>query len=217
MITPMGCIALILPLLIVLPLGLGLVFFNVITLSLENLGLSPQAAVALLIATLIGSLINIPVARHPVEYEEPRPSYSRFLYYLPPKTREQVVAINLGGAVIPVGVSIYLAPMAPVWQTIVATIVVAAVAKLLSRPVPGVGIVMPGWVPPLVSAALALLLSRENPAPVAFIAGTVGTLVGADLLNWHSFKKLGSQMVSIGGAGIFDGIFLSGIVASLLT
>lgn len=217
MIASMGCIALMLPVLIALPLVLGLVFFNVVTLSLEKLGLSPEAAVALLVATLIGSLINIPISRHRIEYEEPHPTYSGFLYYLPPKTREQVVAINVGGAIIPVGVSIYLIPMAPLWQTVVATAVVAVVAKFLARPVPGVGIVMPGWVPPLISAALALLLARENPAPVAFVAGTLGTLVGADLLNWRSFKKLGSQTVSIGGAGVFDGIFLSGIVASLLT
>ena len=75
---------------------------------------------------------------------------------------------------------------------------------------------MPGWIPPLISAGLALLLARENPAPAAYISGTIGTLIGADLLNWPNFNKLGAHLISIGGAGVFDGIFLSGIVAALI-
>ena len=76
---------------------------------------------------------------------------------------------------------------------------------------------MPVWISPLISAGLAFLLARDNPAPVAYISGVVGTLIGADLLNWPNFKKLGSHLVSIGGAGVFDGIFLSGMVAALIT
>jgi uncharacterized membrane protein len=57
---------------------------------------------------------------------------------------------------------------------------------------------------------------RNNPAPVAYISGVMGTLIGADLLNWSNFKKLGSHVLSIGGAGVFDGIFLTGIVAALI-
>jgi uncharacterized membrane protein len=76
---------------------------------------------------------------------------------------------------------------------------------------------LPGFIPPLVSAGLAILLARDNPAPVAFISGTLGTLIGADLLNWPNFKKLGAHMISIGGAGVFDGIFLAGILAVLIS
>ena len=76
---------------------------------------------------------------------------------------------------------------------------------------------MPAFIPPLVSAGLALLLAHDNPAPVAYISGTLGTLIGADLLNWPSFKRLGSHMISIGGAGVFDGVFLAGILAVVIT
>ncbi|MBC7335638.1 MAG: DUF1614 domain-containing protein, partial [Clostridia bacterium] len=69
----------------------------------------------------------------------------------------------------------------------------------------------------LLAAACALLLARENPAPVAYISGTMGTLIGADLLNYRIIRRLGAQAVSIGGAGIFDGIFLVGIVAAFLS
>ena len=69
---------------------------------------------------------------------------------------------------------------------------------------------------PLFSAALALLLSRDNPAPMAYISGVLGALIEADLLNWSNFKKLGAHVISIGGAGVFDGILLTGIVAALI-
>jgi uncharacterized membrane protein len=44
----------------------------------------------------------------------------------------------------------------------------------------------------------------------------MGTLIGADLLRVYQIKKLGSPFMSIGGAGIFDGICLAGLVSVLL-
>ena len=213
----MGCLRLLLPILIVLPIVLLLVFLNVITISFAKLGLSPESAVALLLAALIGSIVNIPLYRHHIAYEQPQPFYSRFLFYLPPRVTNQVIAINVGGAIIPVGFALYLLPRAPLVPTLIATTVVAIVTRLVARPVAGVGIIMPVWISPLISAGLAFLLARDNPAPVAYISGVVGTLIGADLLNWPNFKKLGSHLISIGGAGVFDGIFLSGMVAALIT
>lgn len=123
----------------------------------------------------------------------------------------------MGGAVIPLAFSLYLLPCAPLFPTLAATLAVTTVARRLARPVAGVGIMMPAWIPPIISGGLALLLARENPAPVAYISGVMGTLIGADLLNWPNLKKLGAHMISIGGAGVFDGVFLSGIVAVLIT
>jgi uncharacterized membrane protein len=213
----MGCFGLLLPILIVLPIILVLIFLNVITISFGKLGLSEAAAIALLLATLIGSVINIPVSRREIVYEEPQPFYQRFFFYLPPRVTQQVIAINVGGALIPTGFALYLLPRAPWLSTLIATAAVALIARLLARPVAGMGIVMPAWIPPLLSAGLAFLLARENPAPVAYIAGTMGTLIGADLLNWPSFKNFGPHLISIGGAGVFDGIFLSGVLAALLS
>ncbi len=107
-------------------------------------------------------------------------------------------------------------PKAPLWPTLIATAVVTGVAKLLARPRPGIGIGLPLFIPPLISVGLALLLAPNDSAPVAYICGTMGTLIGADLLNFRSFRKLGAQILSIGGAGVFDGIFLVGIAAVLL-
>ncbi|MFW6114894.1 MAG: DUF1614 domain-containing protein [Thermodesulfobacteriota bacterium] len=212
----MGCLGLILLLFITLPVFFVLIFLNVVTISFSKLGLSPDAAVLLLFAILIGSMINIPISRRRIAYQAPRPTYMHFFFYNPPPVTHQVITVNVGGAVVPVLFALYLLQLAPLLPTLIATGVMVIVTRWLSKPTPGVGIAMPFWIPPIFSALLALLLARSNPAPVAYISGVVGTLIGADLLNWSNFKKLGSQMLSIGGAGVFDGIFLTGIVAALI-
>jgi hypothetical protein len=68
----------------------------------------------------------------------------------------------------------------------------------------------------LVTAIVAVILSREDSAPLAYIAGSLGTLIGADLANLSKVRGLGAPVASIGGAGTFDGIFLTGILAVLL-
>jgi uncharacterized membrane protein len=68
----------------------------------------------------------------------------------------------------------------------------------------------------LTAAAIALLLSRKAAAALAYISGTLGTLIGADLLNLGKIHGLGAPVASIGGAGTFDGIFLTSIAAVLL-
>ena len=73
------------------------------------------------------------------------------------------------------------------------------------------------WPDAAVTAAIvALLLRREQAAPLAYIGGSLGTLLGADLLNLGNIQGLGAPVASIGGAGTFDGIFLTGILAVLI-
>jgi len=91
-----------------------------------------------------------------------------------------------------------------------------AVCYLIARPVPGVGILMPGVMSPIVAAGLALLLAPEMAAPVAFVSGVMGPLIGADLMHLKHIETSDIGVVSIGGAGTFDGIILSGIVAAYL-
>jgi uncharacterized membrane protein len=216
----MGCRALFIFLLIILPVLLLLLFLDIATISFTRLGLSRETAIMLLLLSLVGSVINIPIWRRRVVLAEPAPSPLplRIFFYTPPEVSEQIVAINLGGAIVPIGFASYLlATRAPVAQAVIATALVAVVAKLIARPVRGVGIVMPVWIPPLLSVGLALLLAPYNKAAVAYVSGSMCTLIGADLLNFGSFRKLGAHMLSIGGAGVFDGIFLVGIAAALLT
>jgi uncharacterized membrane protein len=90
------------------------------------------------------------------------------------------------------------------------------VCHILAEPVPGLGIALPVFVPPVSAAIVALLLSRRYAASLAYIGGSLGTLIGADLLNLDKVQGLGAPVASIGGAGTFDGIFLTGILAVLL-
>jgi uncharacterized membrane protein len=125
--------------------------------------------------------------------------------------------VNLGGAVIPTLVSLYLLIRYELWvKAMVAVAAVAAVLHWMATPVPGLGIAVPVFAPALATAIVAILLGRERAAPLAYIAGSLGALIGADLLNLGSIGALGAPIASIGGAGTFDGIFLTGIVAVLL-
>jgi uncharacterized membrane protein len=191
----------ILSLILLFPFLIFTFFVQATTFSFAKLGLSPQMAVFVFSLSLIGSVINIPISRKKIIVHEEERYFSPFLFYYPPRVQEQVIAVNVGGAVVPVILSLYLLPRAPLLPTIIATIIVTIVAKALAKPVQGVS---------------AILLSPHNAAPVAYISGVLGTLIGADLLNLPHFKDLNSHAISIGGAGIFDGIFLVGVVAALL-
>lgn len=207
-------------LLLLVPFLLLLFFLNVATFSFSRLGMSPGGAFLFLTASIIGSTINIPLSRRRVLVQERRAfPFSLLFFYYPPVVQERVIYLNVGGAGLPALLSLYLllggrAPLAP---SLSALAIVIIVAKSMARPRPGVGIVMPAFIPPLVAAAAALILSPPgHAAPVAYVAGTMGTLIGADLLNWRAIQNLGAQAVSIGGAGIFDGIFLVGVFAAFI-
>ncbi|HEX3725652.1 MAG TPA: DUF1614 domain-containing protein, partial [Pirellulales bacterium] len=128
-----------------------------------------------------------------------------------------ILAVNLGGAVIPTILSIYLVFKNQIYgQAAVGIATVAVVVHALATPVPQMGIAVPVLIPPILSALVAMFLSRDYAAPLAYVSGCMGTLVGADLLNLGKLADLGASIASIGGAGTFDGVFLTGILAVLL-
>lgn len=102
-------------------------------------------------------------------------------------------------------------------RAVVAVTAVAIVVHLFAYPLRGVGISVPIFIPPLVAAFAAMVLAWRRAAPLAYIAGSLGTLIGADLLNLGKVQGLGAPIASIGGAGTFDGVFLTGIIAVLLS
>ena len=61
--------------------------------------------------------------------------------------------------------------------------VVTYVVYRMARPVPGVGIATPMFIPPLVAALAAMLLNSQWAAPTAYVAGTLGTLIGVGALG----------------------------------
>ncbi len=187
----------------------------------EKIGIRRQTAYLLLFFTLIGSYLNIPVAelRGPqtVQFNVVRDQWG--VAYWAPEIKQlgTVVALNVGGAIVPTILSLYLVVKNQIYiPAIAGTAFVAAVVHLLAELVPGMGIAVPIIVPPIVSAVVAMILSRHYAAPLAYVSGCLGTLIGADLLNLSLLADSGASVVSIGGAGTFDGVFLTGILAVLL-
>jgi uncharacterized membrane protein len=186
-----------------------------------SLGVSPGTALLLLFASLVGSVFNIPVAEFAPEpvVSDRIIDYFGMQYEIPTVTHWQgtVIAVNVGGAVIPTLLSLYLLITHHLWiKGAIATTVVAVVLHWVANPVPGLGIAVPVFLPVIVTAAVALILSRQEAAPLAYIGGGLGTLIGADLTNLDKVGGLGAPVASIGGAGTFDGIFLTGILAVLI-
>ncbi len=204
---------------------LGFLFFYLqvflVTTIAEKLGLTPLGALLLFGVSLFGSAVNLPLfslrAEPPAEPIEPR-VYGLLRLRPRPFTGRTIVAINLGGALVPIAFSIDLLlhyAIAPL-QLVGALGVVTAVSYAMSRPVAGLGIAMPVFVAPVAAALAALIFGGEHAPPLAYVAGVLGVLIGADLLRIGDIRRLGVPMASIGGAGTFDGIFITGIVATLL-
>ena len=201
-----------------------IVFFQlgIFSLVLTKLGLSPDSALLLLSSTLLGSFINLPLFSLNVVQEEPSSNLPlpRLLFSkIKPVSGKTIIALNVGGALIPICFSAYLIynSALTVLQTIFAIVIVSLVGYIFSRPIKHMGIAIPVFIAPVTAALSALLISPEFSAPLAYICGTLGVLIGADILRLSDIRKINAPVASIGGAGTFDGIFLTGIIAVLLT
>jgi uncharacterized membrane protein len=187
----------------------------------RRLGVSSGVALLLLFGSLVGSAINIPVAQLPESQFVTGREVAFFgMRYTVPVVVEApatVIAVNVGGALIPTLVSLYLVWKSRDWSRHAAAIViVSAICFWLATPVPGIGIAIPVFVPAIASALVAFLLSHDDAAPIAYVGGSLGTMIGADLLNFGNIQGLGAPVASIGGAGTFDGVFITGILAVLI-
>jgi uncharacterized membrane protein len=202
----------------------GLIIFvqlRILRYAYMRLGVGPGTALLLLFGSLIGSYFNIPVAvlpGPPVRSGEIVEFFGmRYVVPLVTSWPGTVLAVNVGGAVIPTLMSAYLVLRYQLWlKAALATAAIAFVIHSMATPVHGLSIAVPVFAPVVTTAILAFLLSREYAAPLAYIGGSMGTLLGADLLNLDKIGGLGAPVASIGGAGTFDGIFLTGILAVLL-
>ncbi|WP_145312212.1 DUF1614 domain-containing protein [Gimesia fumaroli] len=234
-----GCM--ILTLMVFFGCMMPLIFVDLAETALRNLHLSPQAAVLVLIGMIFGSLFNFPIARFPLDKEVNVPMFESLagLQLMPQMKKlrqEAIIAVNLGGCIIPVLLAVWLSKFiisggpTPVIVALAGICLNSFMCYRMARLVPGIGIAMPVFIPPL-TAVLATWFGfgivapmqgdlgvdfRSLYAPVAFVIGISGPLLGADLMHWKDFKKLDAPSISIGGAGTWDGIVLSGMIASLL-
>lgn len=196
-----------------------LVQIGLLHIAAEKLGINFGTALFALFLSLMGSVINFPLFTLPTPPDTPLPPYSGWLLWpSQPRPDRVTVAINLGGAVLPILYSLHLLTRFQLGAVpvLLSTLSVSTISYYLSRPIPGLGIAMPVFIPPIIAALCALLFAPEQSAPLAYVSGTFGVIIGADLLRLKEVQRIGAAVVSIGGAGTFDGIFLTGIVAVLL-
>jgi uncharacterized membrane protein len=239
-------------LILLVVIGLPLLFFGLIGAALGNLGFGFWMIVLLIIAIVVGSFINIPLGtlkpKTQKPNDEPAPrkptgQYAPSMYDKMYRTdrfepepytsessgRKTRISINIGGAVIPILISVYIILMGAFgtistdpWylaKIAAALIITTVCVYLAAKPVRGIGIATPFFIGPIVTLAAALILGGGFGLPaagIAYVAGTLGTLIGADLLHLKDVPTQETSMLSIGGAGTFDGIFLTGIITALI-
>jgi uncharacterized membrane protein len=208
----------------------GFLFLDLARTAFTKIGFSWSQALFVLLASLLGSSINIPVTNLECSTPLVRERYVRafgMVYRVPVVdvvSCQTLLAVNVGGAVIPSLISMALVYRFPqsLSYALVAIAFVAVLTNRVARPVKGLGIVTPALLPPISAALAAMLLVYAGGAQhdliflIAYVGGTLGTLIGADVLNLNKIRDLGAPVASIGGAGTFDGVFLSGLIAVLL-
>lgn len=206
---------------IVLIALLALLFVSVAGYAYQRIGISRGWFEIIIVGALVGSRVDIPVWRGPAGGRTDTVDLIVFgARYRIPVVRQRArstLAVNVGGAVIPLVVSVYLLVHDHAWLGgLLVAAPVAIGVRLVARPVAGIGIVIPPLLPPMIAAVAAVAVGGPSSAALAFVGGTIGTLVGGDLANLGRIRKLAAPIASIGGAGTFDGIFLSGVLAVLL-
>ena len=198
-----------------------LVVLRVLQFAYAQLGIAPRYFFTWLFASLAGSYINLPIMRFSPEQMtrlQEIPFYG--VPYVIPTVETwpgTILAVNVGGAIIPIFLSLILIVKNGLYRMAAWGIAIVSLAcYVLAEPVPGLRIAIPVFYPPVIAAIVALLLSRQYAAPLAYACGSLGTLIGADLMNLGNIRGLGAPVMSIGGAGTFDGIFVVGLIAVLI-
>jgi uncharacterized membrane protein len=137
------------------------------------------------------------------------------------------IGLNIGGALIPILLSIYLTVKKKIslLKIAIGTIGVTIVTYLVTFPDPQEGIVSPFplWLlPAVVAGFISAVISHKNyrkAVPLAYISGVLGVLIGADALHlWKflSYPASGIETAVVGGASVFDMIFITGILAVIV-
>jgi uncharacterized membrane protein len=209
-------------LLLLLPFIWFAVAVDVVEIAVAKLGFSPNIAFLLLLLVIITSTINIPIYRleTPVHLaDEFATLWLREFWGIPLRKMQSstVVALNLGGGLIPVTLALYQFSQGNGLAILLVTAIVTVVSYFAARVVPGIGIQMNPLLAPLTAAVSAMVIASPHAAPVAFAGGILGTVIGADLLHLKDIQSMSSGVLSIGGAGVFDGIALCGLFALLLS
>ncbi|MDD4137111.1 MAG: DUF1614 domain-containing protein [Methanoregula sp.] len=226
---PLSVIALILLIALVI-LIVPLLFLGLVGAAFTRLGFSWIAALAVVLLMLFGSFVNIPLYRIKRDMirvdNEALPFAGAGNPFGSAPVWETVISLNLGGALIPAAISVYLLYRATVIEGVAllqpvaaGIIIVAIIAWLATRSVPGYGLRAPLFIPGLAALLCGLLLTGGmglSAGVTAFVAGTAGTLLGAGVAQLPRIRDIEIPEVSIGGTGMFGAIFLACILSALI-
>jgi len=170
---------------------------------LDRLRLTDRAALAVLGALIVGSLIDLPF-----------------------KVGNISVIINVGGALVPLALAVYLLVRAGTnlekVRALVGTLITAAVVFALGtflmtglqEPAGRFAFLDLIYLYPLVAAIIAYAVGRSRRG--AWVAATLGVLL-ADTFHGLLLANRGmTGLVHFGGAGAFDVVVISGVLAVLL-
>lgn len=196
------------------------VSLNIFGTAFRKLGFPPEYSVYFLFLSLLGSYVNLPVKKvksHvPVISSEVSDSLLSSNAASSLKAERITIAVNLGGAVIPVVMSVFLSTLVSFVDVLIGVLIVTILIHKIAKPVKGAGIAIHALLPPFLAVSTAFIISPHNAPIIAYISGTLGCLIGIDILNLKKLPDLEVPVVSIGGAGTFDAIFLTGIISVLL-
>ncbi|MEM9162377.1 MAG: DUF1614 domain-containing protein [Cyanobacteria bacterium P01_F01_bin.4] len=208
---------------LLLPFILFGLTLDVVELAVAKLGFSTNLAFLLLAAVVIGGMINIPLYQRESTVtampQDITDLWLRQFWGIPLRqmTQKTVVALNVGGGLIPILLALYQLTRGHAIAILFVTVIITVVSYFSAHIVPGIGIQMNALVAPLTAVIGAWLLAPDAAPQVAFAGGILGTLIGADLLHLPEIERMSPGVLSIGGAGVFDGIALCGLFALLLT
>ncbi len=165
---------------------------------LDRLRLNDKSALAILIAIVLSTI------------------------FIPDINITDMVSINIGGFVIPMGLAIYLFIKAETGEERIRALIGALVSGitiyLVQRYVlpsdPEAMVIEPNYVYPIIGAIIAYVLGRSRRG--AFIAGVVGVVI-SDLIQLiiNNINNIPSP-TRFGGAGGVDTTFITGVLAVLI-
>ncbi len=207
---------------------LPLLVLGITGAAFTRLGLSWVAALALILLMLAGSFMNVPLYRVQRDIVRVTPADTDGFSGSAPTQPvwETAVVMNIGGAILPVCIAIYLVHRkfqalgnSFLLQASLTLALVTATAYLSSREIPGAGLRVPVLIPALTALLAGLLLTGGTGtagAAAALAGGVGGTLLGGNIGHLRGVRDLGIPEVSIGGAGTFGAVFLCCVLPALI-
>ena len=174
-----------------------LVLFGAGQRVLDRLRLTDRQAILFIVLILVGGFVpRIPVT-------------DRFSF-------------NIGGALIPLALCVYLWVRAGTAlervRSLVASVITAIAVFLLGRYMPAEPEALPiepMYAYGIAAGLIAWVLGRSRRG--AFIAGTLGVML-SNVASWLYARSMGAdQQLALGGAGAYDAVVIAGLLAVLMS